>query len=72
MEENLYPTHPVRCIITGQSEYGKSVFSTNLISNIINEYDKTYTYPPSLHQGLYQKLINFLSNYIPIHIIPNI
>ena len=39
---------------------------------IINEYDKIYIYSPSLHQYLYQKLINSFTNYIPIHIIPNI
>ena len=72
MEKYIYPTHPVRCIITGPSECGKSVFLTNLILNIINEYDKIYIYSPSLHQDLYQKLIKCFSNYIPIHIIPNI
>ena len=72
MEKFLYPTHPVRCIITGPSCSGKSVFLTNLILNIINEYDKIYIYSPSLHQDLYQKLIKCFSNYIPIHIIPNI
>ena len=71
MEKILYPNHPVRCIITGSSECGKSVILTNLILNIINEYDKIYIYSPSLHQDLYQKLIKCLSNYIPIHIIPN-
>ena len=72
MEKSLYPNHPVRCIITGPSECDKSVFLTNLILNIINDYDKIYIYSPSLHQDLYQKLIECLSNYIPIHIIPNI
>ena len=72
MEKILYPYHPVRCIITGPSECGKSVFLTNLILNIINEYDKIYIYSPSLHQNLYQKLIKCFSNYIPIQIIPNI
>ena len=72
MEKFLYPTHPVRCIITGPSECGKSVFQTNLILNIINEYDKIYIYSPSLHQNLYQRLIKCFSNYIPIHIISNI
>ena len=72
MEKILYPNHPVRCIITGPSECGKSVFLTNLILNIINEYDKIYIYSPSLHQDLYQKLIKCYSNYIPIQIIPNI
>ena len=72
MEKFLYPSHPVRCIITGPSECGKSEFLTNLILNIINEYDKIYIYSPSIHQELYQKLIKCFSNYIPIHIIPNI
>ena len=72
MEKILYPNHPVRCIITGPSECGKSYFLTNLILNFINEYDKIYFYSPSLHQNLYQKLIKCLTNYIPIHIIPNI
>ena len=31
-----------------------------------------YIYSPSLHQDLYQKLGKCFSNYIPIHIIPNI
>ena len=72
MEKILYPDHPLRCIITGQSNVGKTYFLTNIILYIINEYDKIYIYSPSLHQELYQKLINCFSNYIPIHIIPNI
>ena len=72
MEKLLHPTHPIRCIITGPSECGKSVFLTNLLLNIINEYDKIYIYSPSLHQDLYQKFIKCFSNFIPIHIIPNI
>ena len=72
MEKFLYPKHPVRCIITGPSECGKSVFLTNLIITIINDYDKIYIYSPSVHQNLYQKLIKCFSNYIPIHIISKI
>ena len=72
MEKYLYPKHPVRCIITGPSSSGKSIFLTNLILNIINEYDKIYIYSPSLHQDLYQRIIKCFSNYIPIHIILNI
>ena len=53
MDKILYPNHPCRCIITGPSNVGKSVFLTNLILNIINEYDKIYIYSPSLHQDLY-------------------
>ena len=72
MEKFLYPTHPCRCIITGPSNVGKSVFLTNLILNILNEYDKIYIYSPSLHQEINQKLIKCFTNYIPIHIISNI
>ena len=72
MDKKLYPNHPCRCIITGPSNVGKSVFLTNIILNIINEYNKIYIYSPSLHQDLYQKLIKCFTKYIPIHIIPNI
>ena len=44
IDKILYPQQPVRCIITGPSECGKSVFLINLILNIINEYDKIYIY----------------------------
>ena len=72
IENFLYPNHPVRCTITGPSECGKSVFLTNLFLNIFNEHDKIYIYSPSLRQDQYQKLIKYFSNYIPIHIIPNL
>ena len=72
MEKFFYPFHPCRCIITGPSNVGKTYFLTNIILNIINEYDKIYIYSPSLHQDLYQRLIKSFSNHIPIHIIPNI
>ena len=72
MEKILYPTHPVRCIITGPSECGKSVFLTNLILNIINEYDKIYICSPSLHQDLYRKKNKCFTNYIPVHIMPKV
>ena len=72
MEKILHPTHPFRCIITGPSECGKSLFLTNLISYIFNECDKINIYSPSLHQDLCEKLIECFSNYIPLEIIPNI
>ena len=67
IDKFLYPNHPVTCIITGQSNSGKSLFSTNSILNTINAYEKIYIYSPSLHQDLYQKIIKCFSNYIPIH-----
>ena len=72
MEKLLYPNHPIRCIITGPSEYCKSVFLTILMLNNINEQDKLFIYSPSLHQDLYQKLIKCFSGYTSINIIPNI
>ena len=54
LEKILYPEHPVRCIITGPSESGKSVFLTNLLLKNNNEHDKVYNYSPSLHQDFYQ------------------
>ena len=72
MEKILYAKHPVRCIKKGPSWSGKSVFLTNLILNIINQYDKIYIYSPILHQDIYQKLIKCFSSYIPNNIIPNI
>ena len=72
MEKILYLNHPCRVIITGPSNISKSVFLTNLILNIINDYNKIYIYSPSLHQEIYQKLIKCFSNYIPINIISNI
>ena len=72
MDKVLYPPHPLRCIITGPSNSGKTYFLTNIILNIINEYDKIYIYSPSVHQQLHEKLIRCFTNYIPIHIISNI
>ena len=72
MEKKLYPKHPCRIIITGPSNSGKTYFLSNIILNIINEYDKIYIYSPSLHQDLYQRLIKCFTNQIPIHIISNI
>ena len=72
MDKFQYPTHPVRCIITGPSECGKSVFLPKLILNIINQNDEINIFSPSLHQNLSQNLIKCFSNYIPIHLIPNI
>ncbi len=72
MDKILYPSNPCRVIITGPSNSGKTYFLTNIILNIINEYDKIYIYSPSLHQDFYQKIIKCFCNYIPINIIPNI
>ena len=63
MMKFLFPHRPLRCIICGPSSLGKSVFLTNLILNIINEYDKIYIRSPSLHQVSYQTLIKRFSNY---------
>ena len=68
----LYPIHPVRCLITGPYDCRESVFLTNLFLNVIIESDKVYIYSPSLHQDLYQRINKSFSNYMLIHITPNI
>ena len=70
MDKFLYPNHPVRCIITGPSDCGKSVFQTNLILKNNNEFFKIYIYSPSLHQVLCQRLVKSSSNYITTNITP--
>ena len=72
MEIIVYPQHPFRSIITGPICSVKSIFLTNLILIILNEYSKVYIFSPSLHQGLYHNLNKCFSIYIPIHIIRNI
>ena len=72
MELFFYPTHPVRCILTGTSECGKSVFLTNLILNKNKEFTKIYIDSPILNRDLYQKVFKCFSKIIPIHIIPKI
>ena len=72
MKKFLYASHPVRCVITGPSESGKSYFLTNLFLNITNEFDKIYiSCDRSLHQDLYQKQTKCFSKYTPINLIPN-
>ena len=58
--------------MTGPSNSSRSVFLTNLVLNIFNEYDKIYIYSTSLHQDLYQKVVKCFGKYIPIPIIPYI
>ena len=72
MDELLIPTRPVRCIITGAGESGKSYVLTNLFLNTINEFEKIYIYSASLHHDLSQKLIECFTNYTSTHIIPYI
>ena len=72
MEKILKPKHPFRWAITGPSEGGKSVFLTNLILNIINEFDEIYIYSPSLHQDLNQRLIKCFSKNISINILATV
>ena len=54
MEKFSYPSHPVRCIITGPSDCGKSVFRTNLFSNNLRNMIK-YFYTHHLYIKIYFK-----------------
>ena len=42
LEKLLYPSHPVRCILTGPSECGNSGFLTNLILVNMIKYISTH------------------------------
>ena len=70
MDKFLYPSHPVRCNITGPSECGKSVFLTNSILNFIMNMIK-YTCTHLVFIKIYLKKNKCFSNYILINIIPN-
>ena len=72
MNKILYPQSPLRAIITGPSNSGKTYFLTNLILNIIDDFQKIYIYSPSLHQDLYQKLIKCFNAFLPLNVIQNI
>ena len=72
MEKYLDPKNPLRCIITGPNECGKSVFESKLFLNAIKGYNKIYIHSPSLHQDLYEKLFECFSKYAPLIIIANI
>ena len=56
----------------GSNSSRKSALITDLILNIFREFEKVYIYSASLHQDFYRKLRKCSSNYIPIHMIPNI
>ena len=72
MNKILYPSNPVRAIITGPSNSGKTHFLTKLILNNIDDFQKIYIYSPSLHQDLYQKLIKCFNAFLPLTVIQNI
>ena len=72
MEKILYPSHPLRGVLCGPSNSGKTYFLTNKILNIINEFDKIYIYSASLHQNLCQRIIKCFTNNIPFNIISEI
>ena len=44
IENLVYPSHPVRFVITGPRECEESGFLTKLILIIISEYGKIYIY----------------------------
>ena len=72
MEKILYPEIPVRCIISGKSNSGKSTLLFKILFNFINDFDKIYIYSPTIHQTNYQKLIKCFQSFLPLNIIDNI
>ena len=72
MEKILYPEIPVRCIISGKSNSGKSTLLSKILFNIINDFDKIYIYSPTIHQTNYQKIIKCFQSFLPLNVIDNI
>ena len=65
MDKKLYPKSPVRVVISGPSDCGKTCLLTKLIIEIINNFTEIYIYSPSIHQDMYQKLIECFEQKIP-------
>ena len=55
MEKILYPEIPIRCIISGKSNSGKSTLLFKILFNIINNFDKIFIYSPTIHQQIIKK-----------------
>ena len=72
MRKFLWPLHSARVVTTGLSEFAKICFVAKKTSNIINDFGKIYISSPSIHQGLYQKILRSFSNFIPVSKIQNI
>ena len=66
MKKLLYPNQPVRCIISGKSNSGKSSLLFKILFNIINDFDKIYIHSPTIHQPSYQKIIKCFQSFFTI------
>ena len=65
MNKIFYPKSSVRVVISGPSGCGKTCLLTKLITEIINDFTEKYIYSPSIHQDMYQKLIECFEQKIP-------
>ena len=72
MEKLLNLEIPIRCIISGESNSGKSTLLFKLLFKIINDFDKINIYSPTIHQLNYQKIIKCFQSFLPLNIIDNI
>ena len=66
---NILKTEKKNFTDTGPSGCDKNCFLSKFFLKIINEFEKTDFYSPSLHQDVDQNLFNCFRNYIPINII---
>ena len=69
VEKYVYPESPVRCIISGKSASGTSNLLFKILFNIINNFDKTNIYSPTIHQPVYKTNIRCLNNFLPLNVI---
>jgi len=82
MEHLLYPKSPVRVIITGKSNCGKTSLLLKILLNIIANrvsqieekcvkgFDKLFIYSPTIHQENYKNLIQMFEPVVSAY--PNI
>ena len=82
MEHLLYPKSPVRVIITGKSNCGKTSLLLKILLNIIANrvsqieekcvkgFDKLFIYSPTIHQENYKNLIQMFETVVSAY--PNI
>ncbi len=72
IEKHHYPEKPVRVLISGKPGSGKSTLLFEILFNINNDSNKILIFSPTIHQPLYQTLINCFSSFFPLNIIKNI
>ena len=65
----MYPSKPLRCIISGKTASRKRTLLFKIPLNIIIEFDKIYIFSPTIHQPTYQKILKCFQSFMPLNAI---